>query len=245
MMDALAITCASYNSDAWPVGQCGASSRTGDFYEQSINLFLILGAFVMSTGFNSNVEVGGAVYHVQTEDRGLNHPFVDTVVLSGGQVVYRRSVGYKDLLGDAGLNESVLGARIEQQHREILEGVRAGLLPLEERQPMATALRLCNPTSGLVAGRASLEIEVLSRPERRPVAGADVQVSIEGLGEGESSQFSSLTDASGRARLRFPMPSLADHPNPTLVIGVRGTAAKDQLRYRLKPKPRDPAPPAR
>ena len=145
----------------------------------------------MSTGFNSNVEVGGAVYHVQTEDRGLNHPFVDTVVLSGGQVVYRRSVGYKDLLGDAGLNESVLGARIEQQHREILEGVRAGLLPLEERQPMATALRLCNPTSWLVAGRASLEIEVLSRPERRPVAGADVQVSIEGLGEGESSQFTS------------------------------------------------------
>ena len=41
----------------------------------------------MSMGFNSNVEVGDAVYHVQTEDRGLQHPFVDTVVLSGGRVV--------------------------------------------------------------------------------------------------------------------------------------------------------------
>jgi hypothetical protein len=199
----------------------------------------------MSTGFNSNVEVAGAVYHVQTEDRGLNHPFVDTVVLSGGQVVYRRSVGYQDLLRAVGLDESVLGARIEQQHREILEGVRAGSLPLEERQPMTTVVRLCNPTSWLVAGQASLEVEVLSRPERRPVAGADVEVSIEGLGEGETFQLSSPTDAGGRARLRFSMPSVADHPNPTLVIGVRGAAAKDQLRYRLKPKPRDPAPPAR
>jgi len=198
----------------------------------------------MSTGFNSNVEFAGAVFHVQTEDRGLNHPFVDTVVLSGGQVVYRRSVGYQDLLSGAGLDESVLGTRIEQQHREILEGVRAGSLPLEERRPTATVVRLCNPTSWLTAGQASLEVEVLSRPERRPVAGADVEVSIEGAAEGEPWQFCSPTDASGRARLRFLMPLVADRPNPTLVIGVRGAAAKDQLRYRLKAKPRDGAPPA-
>ncbi len=86
----------------------------------------------MSTGFNSNVEVGGAVYHVQTEDRGLQHPFVDTVVLSGGQVVYRRSVGYEDLLSGDPIDEAALGARIEKQHREILEGVRAGSLKLGE-----------------------------------------------------------------------------------------------------------------
>ena len=143
----------------------------------------------MSMGFNSNVEVGDAVYHVQTEDRGLHHPFVDTVVLSGGRVVYRRSVGYQDLLSGTALDEAVLGARIEQQHREVLEGVRAGSLPLEEHQPAAPAaiaVRLCNPTSWLVAGQASLEVEVLSRPEQRPVAAAEVQVSIEGAAEGES-----------------------------------------------------------
>ncbi len=41
---------------------------------------LVLSA--MGLGFNSNVELGATVYHVQTEDRGLHHPFVDTVVLS-------------------------------------------------------------------------------------------------------------------------------------------------------------------
>ena len=201
----------------------------------------------MSMGFNSNVGVGDAVYHVQTEDRGLNHPFVDTVVLSGGQVVYRRSVGYQDLLSAAALDEAVLGARIEQQHREVLEGVRAGSLPLERPQPAAPAaiaVRLCNPTSWLVAGQASLEVEVLSRPGRRPVAAADVKVSIEGAAEGETSQFASQTEADGRARLRFRMPPLAEHPNPALVIRVRGAGAQEQVRYRLKPKPPGPTPAA-
>jgi hypothetical protein len=199
----------------------------------------------MSTGFNSNVEVRGAVYHVQTEDRGLQHPFVDTVVLSGGRVVYRRSVGYQDLLTANAVDEAVLGARIDQQHREILEGVRDGSLPLDESKPAAVAVRLCNPTSWLVAGQASLEVEVLSRPERRPVAGADVQVSIEGAGDGETSQFASQTSADGRARLRFRMPALSDHPNPALVIRVSGAVAGDQVRYRLKPKRPDSVPRSR
>jgi hypothetical protein len=199
----------------------------------------------MSIGFNSNVQVGGAVYHVQTEDRGLQHPFVDTVVLSGGQVLYRRSSGYQDLLAEKALDEAALGARIEQQHREILEAVGAGSLPLDERKPAAIAVKLCNPTSWLAAGQASLDVEVLSRPDRRPVAGADIEVSIEGLGEAATLQFASQTDTQGRALLQFRMPALGDHPNPALVIRARGAGAEDHLRYRLKPRPRDTAPPVR
>ena len=48
----------------------------------------------MNFGFNSNVRVGEALYHVQTEDRGPTHPFLDTVVYMSGRVVYKRSVGY-------------------------------------------------------------------------------------------------------------------------------------------------------
>jgi hypothetical protein len=199
----------------------------------------------MSAGFNSNIEVAGAVFHVQTEDRGLQHPFVDTVVLSGGRVVYRRTVGYQDLLGIAPIDEAALAARIEQQHREILEGVRDGSLPIEKRLLPAIAVRLCNPKSWLVEGQASLEVEVLLRPERRPLAGADVQVSIEGAAELETSQFAAQTDAGGRARLRFRMPQLGDHPNPALVIRAQGAGAEENLRYRLKPKPPGPATPAR
>ena len=50
----------------------------------------------MNFGFNSNVRVGDALYHVQTEDRGPSHPYLDTVVYEAGRVVYKRSTSYED-----------------------------------------------------------------------------------------------------------------------------------------------------
>ena len=49
----------------------------------------------MNFGFNSNVRVGSDTFHVQTEDRGPSHPFLDTVVYLSGRVVYKRSASYE------------------------------------------------------------------------------------------------------------------------------------------------------
>src|SRR5579871_2940594 len=114
----------------------------------------------MKLGFNSNVEVGAAVYHVQTEDRGLLHPFVDTVVLAGGRVVHRRSSSYQDLLSGQTPSEAALRRRVEGQHREVVDGLRSGTLAIDDPRQSGLALRLCNPTSWLAEGRASLEVEV-------------------------------------------------------------------------------------
>jgi hypothetical protein len=202
----------------------------------------ILGATAMSLGFNSNVQVGSAVYHVQTEDCGLNHPFVDTVVLCGGQVLHRRSASYRDLLGGPALDETALRTRIEQQHREVLEALRAGSLRLEEDRQAAIIVKLCNPASWLVAGQATLEVEVLSRTRGEPVAGASVSVSIEGA-DGAKPECAAQTGADGRAWLRFPMPSVTQQAVAALVIRARGAHAQDQVRYRLKPRTRKAAPP--
>ena len=61
----------------------------------------------MNFGFNSNVNVGSTTYHVQTEDRGPSHPFLDTVVYLAGQVVYKRSTSYKDFATAWNLRESI------------------------------------------------------------------------------------------------------------------------------------------
>jgi hypothetical protein len=198
----------------------------------------------MNLGFNSNVPVGDAVYHVQTEARGLTHPFVDTVVLSAGRVLHRRSTSYADLLAGGAADEDVLRSRVEQQHRDILEGLREGSLLLEE-SGLATAaaidVKLRNPTSWLAAGQASLEIEVCARPSGEPVAGAEVEVTIEGA-EGARVDFAAQTDARGRALVRFQLPRVADPAKAALVIRARGAQAQDHLRYRLKPKPGEPEP---
>lgn len=198
----------------------------------------------MKLGFNSNVEVGGVVYHVQTEDRGLNHPFVDTVVLAGGRVVHRRSSSYEDLLVGENVDRTVLGERVERQHREVADGLRSGLFVFEEPRPAAMAVRLCNPASWLAAGEASLEIEVVSDPEKRPVSGVEVVAFIERSDGVEPARFASQTGADGRALLRFRMPELGDEENPALVIGLAGGVAEAGLRYRLKPKSPSAVPPA-
>ena len=41
----------------------------------------------MITGFNTDVEHDGVVYHVQTEDKGLDSPLILSLVYSGGAIL--------------------------------------------------------------------------------------------------------------------------------------------------------------
>src|ERR1700732_4390095 len=75
----------------------------------------------MKFGFNSKTQVGPDLYDVQTEDRGVSHPFIDTLVLIRGRVVYRHSTSYEDLAANGALDQAILRARVEKQHREIVE----------------------------------------------------------------------------------------------------------------------------
>src|SRR5712675_3620324 len=86
----------------------------------------------MNFGFNSNVRVEGSLYHVQTEDRGPSHPYLDTVVYEAGRVVYKRSTSYADFAktANAGGLQKQLHERLAQQHHEVINELEAGTLPL-------------------------------------------------------------------------------------------------------------------
>ena len=84
----------------------------------------------MSLGFNSKVQVGERFCDVQTEDRGLRHPFIDTLVLCQGQVLHRRSTSYSDLLASGAPDQEALRLRVERQHQEVLKALRDGALKL-------------------------------------------------------------------------------------------------------------------
>jgi len=193
----------------------------------------------MSHGFNSNLQCGDAVYHVQTEARDVPHPVIDTVVLSHGRVLHRRSTSYEDLLAQGVADASVLRVRVEHQHRDVLEALQSGFLPLEALpHDVGIEVKLRNADSWLAAGQASLEVEVCSRSNGPPVADAEVAVSVEGAA-GAPAIWIAQTDVNGRARVRFSMPPLADPAAAALVIRARTQKGQDQLRYRLKAKVRD------
>ena len=79
----------------------------------------------MLTGFNTDVEYDGVVYHVQTEDKGLQTPFILSLVYTGGAILASKRAPYDDLIA-RGFDEGVLAQRLSRQHRLICAAVHAG-----------------------------------------------------------------------------------------------------------------------
>ena len=191
----------------------------------------------MNLGFNSKALLGQDSYDVQTEDHSASH-LIDTLVLNRGRVVYRHSTSYEDLAAAGLTDQAILRARVEKQHRDILEALREGVLSLEKPAPpkdSEIAVKLLNARSWLDAGKVWLDIAVLSKDAGQPLADVEVQAFIEDGAAAPESHFG-RTDAEGRASLQFPFPALAEPALAALVIRARGAEATGELRYQLKAK---------
>jgi hypothetical protein len=76
-------------------------------------------------GFNHNVNHRGRVFHVQTEDSGVNNPTIVTLLYVGGNILASKRTSYSELLTAANVPELVR-QRMEAQHKEMLRNVLAG-----------------------------------------------------------------------------------------------------------------------
>ena len=98
----------------------------------------------MLTGYNTDVEHGGVVYHVQTEDKGLETPIVLSLVYVGGAILASKRAPYDDLIA-AGFDEAALAERIQRQHKLICAALHSGrvedLKRMSERVPAAKGPR--------------------------------------------------------------------------------------------------------
>jgi hypothetical protein len=79
------------------------------------------------TGFNTDIEHEGVVYHVQTEDKGLDSPLILSLVYVGGEVLASKRSRYEDLIA-SGFDEELLAKRLKRQHRLICAAINAGRL---------------------------------------------------------------------------------------------------------------------
>jgi hypothetical protein len=199
----------------------------------------------MVFGHNSNVVIGPDTVHVQTEDRGIAHPVIDTTVHWKGRVLHRRTNHYKDLLPlDAG-KEVELKARVDEQHRAVVEELRSGALHVaipktpapvlvQPAAPAGLKVDLTNRRTWLSGRNATLQLLVRDG-NGNPVAHAAAKARVEGA----ASLFESATETSpaGIATLQFEMPRLTGD-EPALVIEVVHNGAKGHLRFQLRARPK-------
>jgi hypothetical protein len=77
------------------------------------------------TGYNTDVEHDGVVYHVQTEDKGLDSPLILSLVYAGGAILASKRSRYDDLIA-SGFSDEALAERLKRQHRLICAAIHAG-----------------------------------------------------------------------------------------------------------------------
>ena len=79
----------------------------------------------MITGFNTDIEHDGVIYHVQTEDKGLETPIILSLVYAGGTILASKRSPYQDLIAE-GYSDEALAERLKRQHKLICAAIHSG-----------------------------------------------------------------------------------------------------------------------
>ncbi len=79
----------------------------------------------MLSGFNTNFRYRGVLFHVQTEDSGLDNPHVITHLFHGGNIMVSEKHDYSHLLSGHDL-EPAVKKLMEDQHKKILKQLSRG-----------------------------------------------------------------------------------------------------------------------
>lgn len=206
----------------------------------------------MSSGFNTDVRVGDLVFHVQTEDRGPSHPVIDTVVYQNGRVLHRRASDYSEFAASSQFGTDALRNRVREQHKSVIEALRAGSLDAEiaaaaqqasqaQDAPAAQSdgiqVQLLNLSSWLSAGKVLLDLEISRRSDNAPAAGVEVEATIDG--SLKETLERATTDNHGRARIQFPLPPLGKG-DLALVVRAKSGAAQDEIRFAMRTRAKTP-----
>ena len=176
----------------------------------------------MITGFNTDVDYEGRVFHVQTEDKGRENPVVESLVYSGGEIVASRRASYAELARSDVYSEAEVLKRMEAQHQVLIRDIRNGRFDPEGPRPFgseivsnrsldevildflaqgATVERLrleVDPTAPLEEGTApSVRFRVLAETSGLPLAGAKVAVKVISTLDRARDLFAGETNAEG------------------------------------------------
>lgn len=121
-------------------------------------------------GYNTNVRHKGRLYHIQTEDSGIDHPHVITHLFAdGGRIVASKKTSYAERVGAEGLAESVKKL-MQAQHKAMFIALRDGVH--DEDGPHDAATEQTGMHAIAPATEAPLESGDPA-PEVLPAAGGD------------------------------------------------------------------------
>ncbi len=131
----------------------------------------------MITGFNTDIEHDGVIYHVQTEDKGLDTPIILSLVYAGGTILASKRAPYGDLIAE-GFSDEVLAERLKRQHRLICAAIHSGRI--NDLKKMSGRPKVAPPSQEVVETTAAeTEAEIETEVETAPPAPVEEGFEIE------------------------------------------------------------------
>jgi hypothetical protein len=187
----------------------------------------------MITGFNTDVQYEGRVFHVQTEDRGLDNPVVESLVYTGGEIITSRRTAYADLARSSDYTEGEVARRMESQHQALIREILSGRFDPEGPKPFGyniitnraldevvldflsrevgleqIRLEMAEQQTFVEGTQPNLSLRVIAEASDRPVAGAKVTVKLISTREKPKEIFSGTTAHDGRIEASFEIPPM-------------------------------------
>ncbi len=80
----------------------------------------------MLPGYNHNISYKGQIFHIQTEDSGVQNPHIITLLYKKGNIIARKKHDYSDIVGFDRL-EDVVREMMQDQHKSMLRELKKGV----------------------------------------------------------------------------------------------------------------------
>lgn len=177
-------------------------------------------------GYNNNVRHKGKLYHIQTEDSGVNHPHIITHLFAdGGRIIASRKTEYRQHLGAGNLNE-IVKKLMQEQHKAMFIALRdceydedEGGKAAAAHAPEAAAEPAASVTLAAAEAAPALEAVQAATPEALPeldfdaldrAAEAHIAQSVaakskkKGRGRSSAGRYSQTVAANKRGRSSMP-----------------------------------------
>ena len=121
----------------------------------------------MVVGFNHNFRYRGEVFHVQTEDGGLNTTNIITLLYRGGTILARQKTSYADIAKVDNLDK-VVEELMKEQHKEMLKRLKTG--EFDQRVDEILAGKKPAPVESAAAATVSAAAQPIIAIKPEPVA---------------------------------------------------------------------------
>lgn len=211
----------------------------------------------MITGFNTDIDHEGRVFHVQTEDKGLDNPVVESLIYCGGEIVTSRSTPYTELARSELFSEDRLLQCMESQHQGLIREIRNGKFDPNGHKPFGYNIVTNRSFDEVVVeflrqqvSSGAIRIEALDQqrflagttPVLRlnvkndldgPVAEARVRVMLLARGREPVDLYSATTDVDGFVEAVFNIPD-ATGAQPAIVCEAMSSGYRAQFKQPIE-----------